>query len=220
MARRAIVAGGTGLVGRLLLQKLLQAAEYDAVIALARRPLAVEHAKLKTLIADFEKLSPLLPQMQADDAFCCLGTTQAQAGGRAGLERVDFHMVLEFARCARKAGATRLFVVSSIGSSLNSPSFYSRTKARMQAAVADIDYQTVQIVQPSLLLGARADARPIEALSQRFAPLLAPLLRGRLARYRPVPASAVADALLELARDTDARGVHLHPLPLARNRDR
>ncbi|MDB5988449.1 MAG: hypothetical protein JWR16_3502 [Nevskia sp.] len=214
MARTAVVAGSTGLVGSQLLQKLLQSADYDCVIALTRRPLALQHAKLRALTADFDELSPLLTQLRADDAFCCLGTTQAKAGGRAGLERVDYHMAVDFARAARKAGATRLFVVSAIGSSLRSPSFYSRTKARMQAAVAEIDYATIQIVQPSLLLGARKESRPLEDLSQRVAPLLAPLLLGSLQRYRPISAAAVAEALLQLARDESARGVHIHPLPL------
>jgi len=214
MARTAIVAGSTGLVGQQLLQKLLQAPDYARVIALTRRPLPLQHVKLQVLRADFDDLAPLSAAMQADDAFCCLGTTQAKAGGRAGLERVDYHMAVAFARAARKAGATRLFVVSSIGSSLKSPSFYSRTKARMQAAVAEIDYAAIQIVQPSLLLGERAESRPLETLAQRLASLLHPLLRGSLQRYRPITAAAVADALLQLAGDTQSRGVHIHALPL------
>ena len=214
MVRTAIVAGSTGLVGSQLLQKLLHSADYDRVIALTRRPLPLQHAKLQALMTKFDNLKPLLEQMPADDAFCCLGTTQAQAGGRAGLERVDYHMTVEFARTARKAGATRLFVVSAIGSALRSPSFYSRTKARMEAAVAEIDYTTIQIVQPSLLLGERGESRPLEKLGQRVAPLLSPLLQGSLARYRPISASAVADSLLQLARDQRARGVHVHALPI------
>jgi len=214
MTRKAVLAGATGLVGNRLLQKLLQAPNYTQVLALTRRPLDIEHPKLKVLIADFEDLTSISAQMQADDAFCCLGTTQAKAGGRGGLERVDFDMVLAFARAARDAGASRFFVVSSIGSTLNSPSFYSRTKARMQAAVAEIDFATIQIVQPSLLLGAREESRPLEAAGQRLMPLISPLLRGSLARYRPISADAVADALLQLSRDDAARGVHIHSLPL------
>jgi len=214
MARSALIAGSTGLVGSRLLQKLLQAPDYAQVLALTRRPLDIEHVRLKVLIADFDKLAPITAQMRADDAFCCLGTTQAKAGGRAGLERVDFDMVLAFARAAREADASRFFVVSSIGSSLNAPSFYNRTKARMQAAVAEIDYACIQIVQPSLLLGAREESRPLEAAGQRLMPLISPLLCGSLARYRPISADAVADALLQLARDDAARGVHIHSLPL------
>lgn len=214
MTRKAVLAGATGLVGNRLLQKLLQAPDYTQVLALTRRPLDIGHAKLKVLIADFDNLASVTAQMRADDAFCCLGTTQAKAGGRAGLERVDFDMVLAFARAAREAGASRFFVVSSIGSTLNAPSFYSRTKARMQAAIAEIDFATIQIVQPSLLLGAREESRPLEAAGQRLMPLISPLLRGALARYRPISADTVADALLQLARDDDARGVHIHSLPL------
>ncbi len=214
MARTAVIAGSTGLVGSQLLDKLLAGNVYSHVTELVRRASTRKHPKLSSVMADFNDLSPLLPQLNADDAFCCLGTTQAAAGGRAGLERVDYHMVLEFARLAHRAGATRLFVVSSLGASLQSPSFYSRTKARMEAAVAEIGFDTVQIVRPSLLLGERSESRPLEALGQRVAPLLAPLLRGPLAAYRAIDAGDVADALLQLAADGSARGLQIHTLPL------
>ena len=60
----------------------------------------------------------------ADDVFCCLGTTQKKAGSRAAFERVDYHLVLEFARAALAQGARQFLVVSSVGASLKSGSFY------------------------------------------------------------------------------------------------
>jgi len=212
MSRTALIAGSTGLIGSALLQQLLDSLDYGRVIAVTRRPLSLSHPKLANPTSDFEHLGALREQLAADDVFCCLGTTTAKAGGRAGLERVDYHMVLDLARAARAAGAKQFLVVSAVGASLRSPAFYSRVKARMERGVRETGYATVHILQPSLLLGARQESRPAEQIGQKLSPLLAPLLFGVLARYRPVRAGAVAAAMLALAlRPTT--GVHIHHYP-------
>jgi uncharacterized protein YbjT (DUF2867 family) len=212
MARTALIAGSTGLIGRSLLQKLLDSQDYRQVIAVTRRPLGLAHPKLLNPTSDFEHLGALGGQLAAEDVFCCLGTTTAKAGGQAGLERVDYHMVLDLARSARAAGAQQFLVVSAVGSSLRSPAFYSRVKARMERSVAEVGYPTVHILRPSLLLGARGESRPAEEIAQKITPLLAPLFAGPLARYRPVAAETVAEAMLRLAL-RPAKGVNFHEYP-------
>jgi uncharacterized protein YbjT (DUF2867 family) len=212
MARTALIAGSTGLIGSLLLPRLLDSAGYGRVVAITRRPLGLAHPKLSNPLSDLEQLGALGGQLQADDVFCCLGTTTAKAGGKAGLERVDYHMVVDLARAARQAGATQFLVVSAAGASLRSPAFYSRVKARMERSVAEAGYPTVHILRPSLLLGARGEKRPAEEWAQRLSPLLAPLFIGPLAPYAPVRAEAVAQAMLRLAL-LPASGVRIHHYP-------
>ncbi|WP_029919769.1 NAD-dependent epimerase/dehydratase family protein [Nevskia soli] len=212
MARTALIAGSTGLIGSLLLPKLLASPAYDRVVAVTRRPLALSHPKLSNPPSDFEHLGQLGAQLAADDVYCCLGTTTAKAGGQAGLERVDYHMVVDLARSARAAGARQFVVVSAVGAALRSPAFYSRVKARMERSVAEAGYATVHILRPSLLLGARQEARLAEDIAQKVSPLLSPLFIGRLSQYRPVQAEQVADAMLTLALRPSS-GVHIHHYP-------
>ena len=212
MARTALIAGSTGLIGSSLLPLLLDSPAYDHVIAVTRRPLALSHPKLANPTSDFEHLGALREQLAADDVFCCLGTTTAKAGGQAGLERVDYHMVVDLARSARAAGAQQFLVVSAVGAALRSPAFYSRVKARMERSVMEAGYATVHILQPSLLLGAREESRLGEEIAQRLSPLLAPLCVGPLLKYRPVRAEVVAAAMLALAL-RPASGVHVHQYP-------
>jgi uncharacterized protein YbjT (DUF2867 family) len=211
MSRTAVIAGATGLVGSALLQQLLASARYSQVIALARRPLAITHPKLRGVHSTLEDFDTLAEPLTADDAFCCLGTTTAKAG-KVGLERVDYHMVVDFARAAHAAGARRFAVVSSIGASARSPAHYSRVKARMEQAVAEIGFDGVDILRPSLLLGARSDSRPAEDLAQRLAPLLAPLFVGPLKPYRPVAAAEVARVMIECVQEP-VQGLRIHTLP-------
>lgn len=215
MSRIALLAGATGLIGGFLLKRLLAEPEYARVKVLARRPPAHEEGKLELILTDFFDLEERGEQLACDDAFCCLGTTLRSAGSRAAFERVDYHMVCDLARAARAAGARRFIVVSAVGASPRSPYFYNRVKGRMEHAVADAGFEAVHILQPSLLLGPRAQARPFERIAQRIAPLLTPLLRGPLAKYQPVPADAVAGAMVHLALH-GGDGVHVHHLPLSK----
>ena len=80
--RRALVAGATGLVGRLLLDELLACDAYAHVTALTRRPLETPHPKLAAALVDFGRLADAGPALAADDVFCCLGTTMRRAGSR------------------------------------------------------------------------------------------------------------------------------------------
>lgn len=213
MSRIALVAGATGLVGAALLRLLLARADYREIRALGRRAPRLAASPLRFVATDFSDLAALGAELAVDDVYCCLGTTIRAAGSRAAFERVDFHMVVDLARAAHAAGAKRFLVVSAVGASARSPAFYSRVKARMEQAVAEVPFEAVHIVRPSLLLGERAELRPGERLGQKLAPLLAPLLAGPLSKYRPVRAEDVAGVLLRLAFD-DSRGAHTHDLPL------
>ena len=210
--RIAVIAGGTGLVGRCCLQRLLDDPRYGRVIALTRQANPFEHPKLKWLRTDFDDLMALVPALPADDAYCCLGTTLKRAGSRAAFEHVDYPLVMAFARAAHAAGASRFMVVSAYGANARSLAFYSRVKARMEQAVSDVGYSAVHILRPSLLLGDRSEQRPLESFGQAVAPLLAPLFRGALAPMRPVQADEVAAALIAAAFDPRT-GTTVHRWP-------
>ena len=215
MTRIALVAGATGLIGSRLLPQLLADKRYAQVKVLSRRALSLHHERLQVLITDYRDLGALGPALAADDVYCCLGTTMRAAGSKQAFERVDYHMVVDLAQAARAAGAQRLLVISSVGTSSKALAYYSRVKARMEQAVSQISFAATHILRPSLLLGTRQEHRPGEAFAQKAAPLLRVLLHGPLARYRPVEATAVARTMIELAF-SDRVNVHIHHLPLAR----
>jgi uncharacterized protein YbjT (DUF2867 family) len=196
----ALVAGATGLVGGYLLKGLLDAPDYTRVFALTRRPLGREHSKLANRIVVFSRLAEQLKGLAANDAYCCIGTTIAEAGSQEAFREADVDAVLLFAKAARAAGATRFIVVSSVGADSGSKKFYLRTKGEMEETVTDLGFPSVDILQPSLLLGPRKALRPLEITGRIFAPLINPLLTGAREAYRAIPAEVVARAMLGAAR--------------------
>jgi uncharacterized protein YbjT (DUF2867 family) len=203
----ALIAGASGLVGGYALTALLGAPDYTRVWALTRRPLGREHPRLANRTVVFERMADQLKGLVVNDAFCAIGTTIADAGSQEAFRATDVNAVLMFARAARAAGATRFVVVSSVGADSNSKKFYLRTKGEMEEAVADIGFTSVDILQPSLLLGPRKSLRPLEITGRIFAPLINPLLTGNREAYRAISAETVGRAMLGAAR-AGRRGVY------------
>ena len=195
--RTALLVGATGLIGRELLPMLVACKQYRSVRVLLRRatPDIKSSAKLKIHRVDFASLPAAFPT--TDDVYIALGTTIKIAGSESAFRQVDFDYVVNIARVARAAGATRLAVVSAVGANAKSRVFYNRVKGEMQEAVAQLGYETVVIAQPSLLLGDRAalgqPSRSGEIWATRFAGPFGWILPKSV---RPIQARAVAAALL------------------------
>ncbi len=211
MSRTALLVGATGVVGGFVLRRLLDDRDYSAVTVLARRELGQKHAKLKTQLADFDLLEAQRPLFAVDDVFCCLGTTMRAAGSKAAFERVDYHYVVKSAELAAQAGAKQFLLISAIGASPKALAFYSQIKGRAEEAVKQQGIRTVHILQPSLLLGPRAEKRPGEHLAKMLAPALSLLTRGPVAKYRPIEADEVARRMVQYAKSNQS-GVHVHHL--------
>ena len=200
--RTALLAGATGLVGRELLRLIVASERYVSVHVLLRRtpPDIRVSERLKIHQVDFERLPAAFPKV--DDVFIALGTTIKIAGSEAAFRRVDFDFVVNVARTAQTAGATRLAVVSAIGADPTSRIFYNRVKGEMEIAVMQIGYESVVIAEPSLLLGDRAAlGQPPRTSEVWAARLLAPLGWTMPKGVRPIPARAVASAMLAAVLD-------------------
>jgi uncharacterized protein YbjT (DUF2867 family) len=198
-SRTAIVAGPTGLVGSRLLDSLLREPRYRRVIALSRRPLALE-PKLEVVAADYDRLDHVLAKVTAADGpidvFCCLGTTIGRAGSKEAFRRVDHDYVLALGRWARGARAHRLIVISAAGSDPASGLFYNRVKGETEHDLASLRLQSLVIVRPSLLSGQRDEFR----LGERLALIATRPFRGLIpAGLRPIDAADVAQAMLDAA---------------------
>ncbi|MFH8369903.1 NAD(P)H-binding protein [Streptomyces sp. NPDC018031] len=207
-SRTALLAGASGLVGGQVLTRLLADPRYDRVIVLTRRPLEPTRPELDVRVVDFTALTSAdVPAV--DDVYCTLGTTMKKAGSRQAFREVDHDMTVAVARLARQAGARRIALCSAIGAAPTARQFYLRVKGATEHDVISLGYDSTQIFRPSLLLGARAESRPAERLGIKLAPVVAPLLTGRLRRYRPVTAERLAAAMIRsLAAPAPGTTVH------------
>ena len=200
--KKALVIGATGLIGQQLIDLLLQDENYS-VIALIRTALPIQHERLIQVPFNFD--NPNNEVIQADELFCCLGTTIKVAGSQQAFYKVDFEYVLDIAKRAYMNGAKKFALVSSLGANKNSTVFYSKTKGAIEEAVTQIGYESLFILRPSILLGKRTAFRAGERIAQsifNFFSILIPK------KYQAIQARQVAKAMI-VCMNTGDKGVHI-----------
>ena len=204
----ALIVGATGLVGGHCLKTLLQSEDYQSVIALTRRPLALQHPRLVPITVDFDKLEEVDPFPTAD-VFCALGTTIRRAGSQHAYLKVDFEYGRNVAERSAAAGAKQFLLVSSVGAAPKSGNFYLRVKAELEKAIGALPFESVHFFRPSFLIGHREETRLGESVGVALSRALQFALAGKLRKYRPMPAGTLACAMLAAAREAKP-GRHIY----------
>lgn len=216
---RVLLAGATGFIGQRVYEQLKQSPKQVSVLyTVGRRSVlkaaaAVQEAEF---VGRFADLAQWMTGWQADVAVCALGTTIKQAGSQSAFRAVDYDAVLAFAQFAKRIGVQHFIVVSAIGAHPQSMSFYSRVKGEVEQALAGLGFEQLSIIQPSLLLGARAESRPMEKLGQMLSTPVGWLLQGPLSPYRPIHGDVVASAISALAIQPLQSGTRRYTFPVLR----
>lgn len=204
--KSALLAGGTGLIGKQLLELLLSSDQYSTVTAISRTPLGRNHEKLQNLIGNYTDLNRLLTNGNPDDVFCCLGTTMAKAGSKANFYEVDYHYPLSLAKAALRVGAKQFLLVSSMGADKNSAIYYNRVKGELEESLRSINMEATHIFRPSLLLGSRGERRAGEDVAKFLSGVFWFAIPKK---YRAIPGEKVAKAMLAFA-SKNQQGFFIH----------
>ncbi|MCB1160111.1 MAG: oxidoreductase, partial [Leptospiraceae bacterium] len=203
MGKKAILIGTNGLIGSECLQLLLESPAYSVVESVARKNISIEHPKLKSHVIDFEHLSDLSLEGPGD-VFCCLGTTMKKAGSRENFEKVDYSYITEFARYVLGKGFETFILISSMGANPNSLFFYNQVKGKTEAYIQKLNFPSLYILRPSLLLGDRKESRPMEKVAASIFEMASPLFFfSELRKYRPIHSRVVARAMLKFAEKAE-----------------
>ena len=198
--KTALIIGSTGLIGSELLELLLESKEYTTVITFVKRDSGIQHPKLKQHIIDFDKPEDYQNFVVGDDFFCTIGTTIKNAGSQEAFKKVDFEYPKQFATLAQQNKVKQFLIVSSLGADAKSGNFYLKTKGEIQNFLKDCPFESVSVLQPSLLLGDRKEFRLGEKIGAFFMKLFLFLLFGNLKKYKPLESEAVSKAMFDIAQ--------------------
>jgi uncharacterized protein YbjT (DUF2867 family) len=204
MLKKAIIIGSTGLIGKSLIELLLQSNEFSEVIALVRKPTNDKNKKVKFIETDFKDLSPIEQYLNGDVLFICIGSTMAKAGSKEAFLKIDYNIPVDVAHIANKKGVKSCIVVSSLGADAESANFYLQTKGKMEQAIEKIGFNNTVFMRPSLLFGAREEFRFGELIGKFFMKILGPLFLGPFKKYRGINAKTVALAMFNASLNNNS----------------
>lgn len=204
----ATVFGGTGFIGRAVVQRLAKA---GYVVRVPTRDVA-SAGRLRTAGA----VGQVVPM------FCPLRSEEAIAKAVNGADvvinligilfenrrnrfaRVQGEVPGLIAKAAAAAGATKLVHVSAIGADAASTAQYARTKAKGEAAVRAA-FPAATILRPSIVFGPEDNFFNQFAGLAKIAPFL-PLIGGGHTKFQPVYVGDVADAIMASLDRPEATG--------------
>ncbi|MFH6986724.1 NAD(P)H-binding protein [Flavobacterium collinsii] len=208
--KKAILYGASGLVGSYILENLLNNNNYEQVIIVVRKDLNIQHPKLKTLIGDFNSLSKVIKDIQVDEVFIALGTTQKKTPDKKLYYQIDHDYPILAAKLAKENGAKAVFLVSALGANAKSSIFYTKLKGETEQGIITLDLQHTYIFRPSIILGDRKESRPMEKVFIRIFKLINPLFVGSLSKYRGIEAEDIAKAMVKSADQLDQKVKIVH----------
>jgi len=202
--KTAMILGATGLVGKALVNQLCQDERYCQITCLSRAPLATSDyhdplKKIQPLVIEFDQLQDYQGYFTVDHVYCCLGTTLKKAGSKSAFRRVDFEFVHVCAQLARAQRANSFVWISALGANANSSNFYLRVKGELENAILSMpQLPNAAAVRPPLLMGSRKETRPAEEWGIKILQAISPIMKGPLAKYKPVHAQQVAAEMINL----------------------
>lgn len=197
-----VVAGSTGLIGKNLINII---SKENEVIALTRRNFNFPD-NVSEKIVDFDKEYDL---PKANHLFICLGfpvelldLVIMRNSTKTLFHKVDYEYVCNLAIKAKNSGIENISVVSAVGASKYSINYYLKTKGLMEEQLKKLNFHTLNIFQPSHLLGERE--KPIGhdvKLFEDITNATGSLLFGPLAKFKNVQANEISNLMFEKSKD-------------------
>ena len=205
--RLATVFGGSGFIGRQIVQRLATAG-YVVRVAV-RNPEAAGFLLPMGNVGQIQPIraaitDPVSVRAAIAGATVVINLVGILAERRPGdFMRIQGEAAGNVAREATAAGVTHLVQLSAIGADLASPSAYARSKAAGEQAVLAA-FANAVILRPSIVFG------PDDAFFNRFAGMAAtlpflPVIHGQT-KFQPVFVGDVAAAMMAAIDRPDARG--------------
>lgn len=196
--KTACLIGATGLIGSHILDLLTKDSYFGEIRVIVRRPIDINHPKVKLTELDFEDLEALEKAIAGSDAlFCAIGTTRAKTPDLNAYRKIDVDIPVNVARIGKACGAESFQLVSSVGANSQSRNFYLKMKGIVEDELIKTAITSTSIFRPSLLLGERKSPRPAE----KIAAVLMRLLRSLIPdNQKPIEAKTVAKAMIESAK--------------------
>ena len=202
------VFGGTGFLGRCLVQRLAsEGSTVRVAVRHADRARSALHAagldRVSVFGADVRDQATVAAALAGADAVVDAVSAYVETGS-ATFEAVHEQGARTLAREAAAAGVARFVLVSGIGADAESGSPYIRARGRGELAVQEV-FPGATIVRPSAMFGP-GDALfgTLDHLA-RLLPVL-PLIGGGHTRLQPVYVEDVAEAIARILADPGAAG--------------
>lgn len=204
-----IFLGATGAVGGEALKAFLEEGTSKATL-LGRREVpempAGRVSQHRVDVTQPETYDGLL--VGHDAAICTLGVGEPSKVSKEQFLKIDKIAVLDFAKACKSSGVKHFELLSSVGISARSSSFFLRSKGELVEELKALNFDRLSIFQPSMIITPENRYGLSQALTLATWPVIDKLFFGGARKYKGIK---VADLGGAMARNvfTNDSGVEL-----------
>ena len=198
------IFGGSGFLGRQIVQRLAQAGYRVRVPT--RKPSLANHlapagkvGQIALMRTDIRNEHDVAAAVEGSDIVINLVGILKEGGGST-FDAIHVDAAAAIARAAAKAGARRLIHISAIGANKDSRSAYARSKAAGESQVREA-FPTATILRPSIVFGSGDGFFVRFAALMRMSQFIFPLFGGGVTKFQPVFVGDVAQGLANALAD-------------------
>lgn len=196
MTKSIVFLGASGAVGSAALENIVSFSAIHKILLLGRRKQDVEnHKNLEQQIIDISDATSYHHYINdLDTAICTLGVGEPSKVSKDDFVKIDKKAVLDFAKACKSNGVKHFQLLSSVGVSASSRSFFLRTKGELIEALEELKFDRLSIFQPSMILTPTNRYGLSQAIVLKVWPKLDFMLQGKAKKYRGIKVEELGKA--------------------------
>ena len=199
--KTALIFGSSGLVGKNLLNQIINNSNYSKVKIFVRSSLEISDQKVEIINTDFKDLQKIKNLIIGDDCFFCIGTTKKNSPDKNEYRRVELDLPKKIAQISKSNDIKSFIYVSSGFADPKNSGDYLKFKGLVEEEIKSLNFEKIGILRPSFLLGNRKENRVGEKIGIFIFKLLSPLFVGPFKKMKPIHSETVAKAMIQIANE-------------------
>ena len=199
--KTALIFGSSGLVGKNLLNQIINNSNYSKVKIFVRSSLEISDPKVEIINTDFKDLQKIKNLIIGDDCFFCIGTTKKNSPDKNEYRRIELDLPKKIAQISKSNDIRSFIYVSSGFADPKNSGDYLKFKGLVEEEIKSLNFEKIGILRPSFLLGNRKEKRVGEKIGIFIFKLLSPLFFGPIKKMKPIHSEKVAKAMIKIANE-------------------
>ena len=199
--KTALIFGSTGLVGKNLLNQVINNSNYSKIKIFVRSSPDISDQKIEIINTDFKDLEIIKNSITGDDCFFCIGTTKKNSPDKKEYRRIELDLPKQIAQISKSNNVKSFIFVSSGFADPKNSGDYLKFKGLVEEEIKSLNFEKIGILRPSFLLGKRKEKRLGEKIGISIFKFLSPLFVGPIKKMKPIHSEKVAKAMIKIANE-------------------
>ncbi len=203
----AALIGYQGFVGQHLFTLLSVHGAYKKILLLVDQQVKVDNPKTEVIVSSIEDI--MFNRWKIDDLFICYDASFFNSGGKYTIPKSSYRHFPQMIQRAANSQVGQVLLLSNRRADPDALRTINRVRGLIEYLVRKMPFWSTHIFRPSLLIGEDLNQEWGKEVADKMGAKIDQYTGGWLRKNKPIEASLVARAMLEVAQKLH-KGVHVY----------